>query len=110
MAIVGYARVSSTDQDLTIQLQALRAAGCEEIFEEKASGTSTAGRDKLKELLRFVRKGDVLVITRLDIPSDSNGCEDDLGGAGGDPESGRRDRHPGRCRIRRVRIEPQRAV
>lgn len=66
MAIVGYARCSSTDQDLTIQLDALKVAGCEEIFSEKASGANTADRAKLKEMLRFVRKGDTLVITRID--------------------------------------------
>jgi DNA invertase Pin-like site-specific DNA recombinase len=65
MAIVGYARVSSTDQDLDIQLEALSAAGCEEIFAEKASGTSTKGREELKRMLSFVRKGDTVVITRI---------------------------------------------
>src|SRR5262245_10296203 len=66
MAIVGYARCSTADQDLTIQLEALKAAGCEEIFSEKVSGTSRQGREKLEEMLRFVRKGDVLIITRID--------------------------------------------
>lgn len=49
-----------------IQLDALHAAGCEEIFSEKRSGTSTAGRDELKNALSFVRKSDTLVVTRLD--------------------------------------------
>jgi len=63
---VGYARVSSVGQSLDAQVEQLRAAGCTEIFEEKRSGTTTVGRDKLEEALRFVRKGDVLTITRLD--------------------------------------------
>jgi DNA invertase Pin-like site-specific DNA recombinase len=63
---VGYARVSSVGQSLDVQVQQLREAGCDEIFQEKKSGTTTAGRDQLEEALRFVRKGDVLTVTRLD--------------------------------------------
>ena len=66
MAIYGYARVSSNQQDLTIQEDALRAAGCEIIRSEKVSGTSTKGRDELNNLLTFLREGDELVITRID--------------------------------------------
>ena len=66
MAVYGYARVSTTDQDLTIQEEALKLAGCEIIRSEKISGTSTQGRDELKNLLTFLRKGDELVITRID--------------------------------------------
>lgn len=66
MALYGYARVSSTSQDLTIQRDALKAAGCEVIREEKVSGTSRQGRQELETLLQFVRPGDVLVVTRLD--------------------------------------------
>lgn len=64
---VGYARVSTTGQSLDVQLDALRAAGVgeENLFAEKVSGT-TADRPKLKELQRFVRKGDTVVITKLD--------------------------------------------
>ena len=62
----GYARVSTTDQDLTVQIDALKAAGCETIRSEKVSGTSTQGRDELKTLLEFMRSGDELVITRID--------------------------------------------
>ncbi len=65
MATVGYARVSSSGQSLAVQLDKLSDAGCSEIFQEKRSGL-TAQRPELKECLRFVRKGDVLVITRLD--------------------------------------------
>lgn len=66
MALVGYARVSSTGQSLGVQLEKLAAAGCEEIFSEKQSGTSTNGREALAEALRYVRKGDTLLVTRLD--------------------------------------------
>ena len=63
---VGYARVSSVDQNLEVQLDALKSFGCEKIYKEKVSGTSTQGRDELKECLEYVREGDELVITRID--------------------------------------------
>lgn len=66
MKTYGYARVSTTDQDLTIQRQALTAAGCDVIREEKASGTKMQGRPELQTLLEFLREGDTLVVTRLD--------------------------------------------
>jgi len=66
MAVYGYARVSTTDQDLSIQEEALLNAGCEIVRSEKVSGTSTQGRAELRNLLDFVRKGDELVITRID--------------------------------------------
>jgi DNA invertase Pin-like site-specific DNA recombinase len=62
----GYARVSSSGQDLTIQIEALTKAGCETIRQEKVSGTSVQGRDELNTLLEFLRKGDELVVTRID--------------------------------------------
>ena len=62
----GYARVSTTDQDLTIQIDALNAVGCENIRQEKVSGTSVQGRDELNTLLEFMREGDELVVTRVD--------------------------------------------
>lgn len=64
--LVGYARVSSTDQHLDIQLDALRQAGCEKVFFEKVSGRSTRDRHELTQALDFVREGDTLVVTRLD--------------------------------------------
>jgi len=66
MTMIGYARVSTSDQDLTIQLAALNTAGCEVIRQEKASGTTTAGRQELKTVLEFIRAGDTLVVTRID--------------------------------------------
>src|SRR4051794_19637521 len=66
MPLYGYARVSTLDQDLTIQHTALKAAGCEVIRAEKASGTRRDGRSELQALLDFVRAGDTLVVTRID--------------------------------------------
>src|ERR1700733_2700442 len=66
MTIIGYARVSTTDQDLSIQQAALKAAGCEVTRAEKRSGTTTKGRDELKTILDFLRDGDVLMVTRID--------------------------------------------
>ena len=54
---VGYARVSSSGQSLDVQEDTLKNSGCEKIFQEKVSGTSTQGRDKLRECLDFVREG-----------------------------------------------------
>jgi DNA invertase Pin-like site-specific DNA recombinase len=66
MTIIGYARVSTTDQDLSIQESALRAGGCEVIRAEKRSGTTTEGREELRTVLDFLRTGDVLTVTRID--------------------------------------------
>nr|ULG12706.1 DNA invertase [Serratia grimesii] len=66
MAFYGYARVSTNDQDLDLQIQTLRAAGCEIIRSEKASGTRRDGRTELQLLLDFLRKGDTLIVTRVD--------------------------------------------
>ena len=66
MSVYGYARVSTAGQDLDIQRDALKFAGCEIIREEKSSGTSRQGREELKTLLEFLREGDTLVVTRLD--------------------------------------------
>jgi len=64
--LVGYGRVSSLEQDLTIQDDALRSAGCERIFSEKKSGRRADDRPELAEALEFVRSGDTLIVTRLD--------------------------------------------
>jgi DNA invertase Pin-like site-specific DNA recombinase len=65
-AAAGAGRPSHTDQDLSIQETALRAAGCEVIRAEKRSGTTTAGREELRTVLDFLRRGDVLMVTRID--------------------------------------------
>lgn len=62
----GYARVSSIGQDLTVQIESLKDAGCENIRQEKVSGTSVQCRDELNILLDFLREGDELVVTRVD--------------------------------------------
>ena len=65
MATVGYARVSTEDQTTDSQKDELRAAGCTEIFEEKASGANRS-RPELTKLLHRVGRGDVLVVVRID--------------------------------------------
>ena len=66
MAKYGYARVSTQDQDLSIQTKALKDAGCMVIRSEKITGTSRTGRIELDLLLEFIREGDILVVTRID--------------------------------------------
>lgn len=66
MAVYGYARVSTTDQDLSVQIAALRAAGCDVIRSEAVSGASRDGRAELATVLDFIRSGDTLVVTRID--------------------------------------------
>lgn len=61
----GYARVSTISQDLESQLQTLEAEGCEVIYKEKFTGTST-DRPQLNELLSKIQSGDTLVVTKLD--------------------------------------------
>ena len=62
----GYARVSSKGQDYTAQVDALKAAGCERIFSEKASGKSTDGRPEFAKLQKVLLPGDTVVVTKLD--------------------------------------------
>ena len=62
----GYARVSTADQDLTLQREALKRAKCGVIFEEEASGTKREGRNELEKVLGVLSEGDALVVTRLD--------------------------------------------
>lgn len=66
MALYGYARVSTEDQSTDIQVEALKAAGCDIVRAEHATGTSMAARPELATLLTFLRPGDTLVITRID--------------------------------------------
>ncbi len=66
MALIGYARVSSLGQTLDTQIAALKAAGCERVFQEKVSGKSRDNRMQLKRALKELGDGDVLIVTRLD--------------------------------------------
>jgi DNA invertase Pin-like site-specific DNA recombinase len=66
MALYGYARVSTSEQDFTLQEQALRAAGCQVIRAEKVSAARREGRTELALLLEFLRQGDTLVVTQGD--------------------------------------------
>src|SRR3954464_2791723 len=66
MARIGYARVSSVDQDLENQLTKLKGEGCEVIRSEKVSGGSREGRNELATVIEFLRPNDELVVTRLD--------------------------------------------
>lgn len=65
MTAIGYARVSTGDQDTALQVDALRKAGCEKLFEDKASGVKT-DRPGLTDAIRYARDGDTLTVWKLD--------------------------------------------
>ena len=65
MALIGYARVSTDDQHLHLQQDALKTAGCLKIFTDTASGAKSE-RPGLAEALNYVRAGDTLIVWRLD--------------------------------------------
>jgi DNA invertase Pin-like site-specific DNA recombinase len=65
MAILGYARVSTQDQDLSAQLEALKAAGAATIYREKVSG-ARADRPQLAKLMAALKPGDIVTVTKLD--------------------------------------------
>ncbi|MDN3652752.1 recombinase family protein [Thalassotalea ponticola] len=62
---IGYARVSSNDQDLQLQIDQLMRLGCDKVFAEKVSGKSL-NRPKLNELMSFAREGDTIIVTKTD--------------------------------------------
>ena len=64
--LIGYARVSTVDQNLDLQRDALTRAGCSEIYEDKATSRKRTGRPELTNALRALRPGDTLVVWRLD--------------------------------------------
>ena len=63
---VGFARVSTQEQDLQVQLSKLGVHGCEKVFQGKQSGASIKNDEKLKDLINFIREGDEVIVTRLD--------------------------------------------
>jgi DNA invertase Pin-like site-specific DNA recombinase len=65
MTVIGYARVSTQDQDLSAQLEALRRAGAKTVYREKVSGVR-ADRPQLTKLMASLHKGDVVLVTKLD--------------------------------------------
>ncbi|MEQ7549166.1 recombinase family protein, partial [Xanthomonas campestris] len=65
MVLIGYARVSTAEQDTALQTDALRKAGCARVFEDTASGAK-ADRPGLADALAYLRAGDVLAVWRLD--------------------------------------------
>jgi len=65
MVNIGYARVSTSDQDTALQIKALKTFGCKDIYEDKASGAKT-DRPELSKALSYLRAGDVLVVWKLD--------------------------------------------
>jgi len=66
MALIGFARVSTQQQDLTTQLEKLDAAGCSKIFQGKHSGKADSNKEALEKLLTYVREGDTIVVTKMD--------------------------------------------
>ena len=62
---IGYTRISTEDQKSDLQLDALKQAGCNKVFQDTASGAKT-DRRSLDQALRYIRKGDTLVVWKLD--------------------------------------------
>lgn len=68
-AKIGYARTSTTGQNLAAQIIALKAAGCTMVREEQKSGTTLTGRSELQTILDFIHPGETLVVTRIGVES-----------------------------------------
>lgn len=66
MALIGFARVSTNQQDLTSQLESLTKYGCKKIFQGKHSGKEESNKQALASLIDYVRSGDTVVVTKLD--------------------------------------------
>lgn len=66
MALIGFARVSTSDQDLTSQLKRLEDAGCTKVFSGKHSSKEDTNKAALTELLGYVREGDTVLVTKID--------------------------------------------
>ena len=64
--LIGYARVSTQEQDTALQLDALNKAGCDAIFQEKASGATRRGRYQLDLCIASLKRGDVLIVYKID--------------------------------------------
>ena len=73
-------RVPTVDQDLSLQLDALKRSGCDAVRAEKRSGTTTEGREELRTILEFLRPGDILTVTRIGQLARSIGDLQDQGG------------------------------
>lgn len=65
MSVIGYARTSTTEQNIEPQVEALRVAGCDRIYQEQKSGVD-ASRQELASMIDYCREGDVIVCTKLD--------------------------------------------
>lgn len=66
MASIGFARVSTQQQDLTTQLAALESYGCSKVFQGKHSGKADTNKQALEDLIDYVRSGDIVVVTKMD--------------------------------------------
>lgn len=66
MKKIGYARVSTVNQNLESQKEILKSAGCEKVFIEKVTGASTAPREELKAMFEYMREGDHIYVTKID--------------------------------------------
>ncbi len=99
---IGYARVSTQDQNPDLQLDALKKAGCEEIFQEKFSGKSSA-RPELENCLRMLRKGDALVVWAGAFPERLGGNRIGTRRPGGRLPVSDREHRYGQCR-RKARL------